>query len=237
MVPRFFRRGFSFEDFLFKHRRRSYGMTNRSAAQSANKSNTTKLVVTAMLAAVAVVLQYLEFPVQLVPSFLKMDLSDIPELIGAFVIGPLGGVIIALVKNLVHLLVSQSGFVGELANFLLGAAFSFTAGIIYKHNKTKKTALAACVVATLVMAAVSLPVNYFIVYPIYAQLFGGMETILSLYKAILPAADSLLSALLIFNVPFTLVKGIMCAAITMVIYKPLSNLFVKLNASINRKRG
>ena len=108
------------------------------------KSNLTKLVVTAMLAAVAVVLQYLEFGVPLVPSFLKMDLSDIPELIGAFVIGPVGGVLIALVKNLIHLLVSQSGFVGELANFILGAVFAFTAGMIYKYRKTKKTALIAC---------------------------------------------------------------------------------------------
>ncbi|MBR5423697.1 MAG: ECF transporter S component [Clostridia bacterium] len=205
--------------------------------QTNQKSNVTKLVVTAMLAAVAVVLQYLEFPVPLVPSFLKMDLSDIPELIGAFVIGPVGGVVIALVKNLVHLLVSQSGFVGELANFLLGAAFSLTAGVIYKRHKTKKTALIACITATVVMAAVSLPVNYFIVYPIYAQLFGGMETILALYQSILPSAKTLLSALLIFNVPFTLVKGLMCSVITMLIYKPLSNLFVKMNTAINKKRA
>ena len=205
--------------------------------QTNQKSNVTKLVVTAMLAAVAVVLQYLEFPVPLVPSFLKMDLSDIPELIGAFVIGPLGGVVIALVKNLVHLLVSQSGFVGELANFLLGAAFSLTAGVIYKRHKTKKTALIACITATAVMAAVSVPVNYFIVYPIYAQLFGGMETILALYQSILPSAKTLLSALLIFNVPFTLVKGLMCSVITMIIYKPLSNLFVRMNTAINKKRG
>ena len=211
-------------------------MSNTLNQQSEQKSNTTKLVVTAMLAAVAVVLQYLEFPVPLVPYFLKMDLSDIPELIGAFVIGPLGGVVIALVKNLVHLMVSQSGFVGELANFLLGAAFAFTAGVIYKRNKTKKTALLSCIIATVVMAAVSLPVNYFIVYPIYAQLFGGMETILALYKAILPSTDSLLKALLIFNVPFTVVKGVLCVIITMLIYKPLSNLFVKMNAAINRKK-
>ena len=207
----------------------------KTAPQSTQKSNLTKLVVTAMLAAVAVVLQYLEFPVPLVPSFLKMDLSDIPELIGAFVIGPFGGVVIALVKNLVHLLVSQSGFVGELANFLLGAAFSLTAGFIYQRHKTKKTALIACISAAVVMAAVSVPVNYYIVYPIYAQLFGGMQTILALYKAILPSADTLLKALLIFNVPFTLIKGLLCAAATMLIYKPLSNLFVKMNAAINSR--
>ena len=210
--------------------------TKTSAAASAEKTNVTKLTIIALLAAVAVVLQYLEFGVPFVPSFLKMDLSDIPELIGAFIIGPMGGVVICLVKNLVHLLVSQSAFVGELSNFLLGTVFCVVAGLIYKHKKTKATARVACLLGALAMAIVSLPINYFIVYPIYAQLFGGMETILGLYQAILPAADSLWKALLIFNVPFTLVKGLLCSLVTMLIYKPLSRLFVQMNNAINRGR-
>ena len=210
--------------------------TKTSAAASAEKTNVTKLTIIALLAAVAVVLQYLEFGVPFVPSFLKMDLSDIPELIGAFIIGPMGGVVICLVKNLVHLLVSQSAFVGELSNFLLGTVFCVVAGLIYKHKKTKATARVACLLGALAMAIVSLPINYFIVYPIYAQLFGGMETILGLYQTILPAADSLWKALLIFNVPFTLVKGLLCSLVTMLIYKPLSRLFVQMNNAINRGR-
>jgi riboflavin transporter FmnP len=190
-----------------------------------------------MLAAVAVVLQYLEFGVPLVPSFLKMDLSDIPELIGAFIIGPFGGVLICLVKNLVHLLVSQSGFVGELSNFMLGAVFSLVAGLIYQRRKTKAVALAACLASTVAMALVSLPTNYYIIYPIYAKLFGGMQTILGLYQAILPAADTLWKALLIFNVPFTFVKGLLCVLVTMLIYKPLSRLFVQMNNAINKHRS
>ena len=210
--------------------------TKTSAAASAEKTNVTKLTIIALLAAVAVVLQYLEFGVPFVPSFLKMDLSDIPELIGAFIIGPMGGVVICLVKNLVHLLVSQSAFVGELSNFLLGTVFCVVAGLIYKHKKTKTTARVACLLGALAMAIVSLPINYFIVYPIYAQLFGGMETILGLYQTILPAANTLWKALLIFNVPFTLVKGLLCSLVTMLIYKPLSRLFVQMNNAINRGR-
>ena len=209
-------------------------MSTKAVQPSCEKTNVTKMAIIAMLAAVAVVLQYLEFGVPLVPSFLKMDLSDIPELIGAFVIGPLGGVVICLVKNLVHLLVSQSGFVGELSNFMLGAVFSLVAGLIYKKHKTKGIAFLACIVGAVAMALVSLPTNYYIVYPIYASLFGGMETILGLYKAILPSADTLWKALLIFNVPFTLVKGLLCVAVTMLIYKPLSRLFVQMNNAIKR---
>ena len=88
------------------------------------------------------------------------------------------------------------------------------------------------------MAAISVPSNYFVVYPVYAQLWAGgkMEIIIGLYKAILPAADNLIKCLLIFNVPFTLVKGLLVSGITMMIYKPLSNLFVKLNNSLNKPK-
>ena len=190
--------------------------------RSKTRNNLTKLAVTAMLTAVAVVLQYLEFGVPFVPSFLKMDFSDIPELIAAFAVGPIGGVTVALLKNLIHMAVSQSGFVGELSNFILGAAFSLTAGLIYKAKHTRAGAIAACFAACAVMALVSLPSNYYLIYPIYAKLFGGMEPILGAYQAIIPAADTLWKALLIVNVPFTLVKGLICAAVTIPVYKPLS---------------
>ena len=208
-------------------------------AQTNNKSNVTKLVITAMLSAVAFALQYIEVSIPLVPSFLKLDFSDIPELIGAFVIGPAGGAVICLIKNLLHLPFTSSVGVGEFSNFLLGAVFSVSAGLIYKHHKTKKTALIACIAGSVLMALVSIPSNYFIVYPFFAKLWanGNMDVILSMYKAILPVSDTLMKSLLIFNVPFTLIKGLICAMVTMLIYKPLSNLFVKLNNQINRKRS
>ncbi|MBQ5564834.1 MAG: ECF transporter S component, partial [Clostridia bacterium] len=182
-------------------------MTNQS---SRNKSNITKITITAMLTAVAVVLQYIEMPVPLVPSFLKLDFSDIPELIGAFVISPIYGVIICLLKNLIHLPFGSSVGVGEFANFLFGAVFAFTAGIIYKKNKTKKTALIACLAGALAMSVLSIAINYFIVYPAYAQLWAGgdMNIIIGMYKTILPVSDNLIKSLIIFNLPFTLVKGI-----------------------------
>lgn len=107
-------------------------------AQNSQKIMTTKITVTALLTAVAIALQYIEVPIPLVPSFLKLDFSDLPELIGAFVLGPQYGIIICLLKNLIHLPVSSSMFVGEFSNFILGAIFVFVAGIIYQYNKTKK---------------------------------------------------------------------------------------------------
>ena len=176
-----------------------------------------------VLTAVAVVLQYLEFPIPLVPSFLKLDFSDLPELIGAFAYGPLAGVAIALLKNVIHLLVSQSGFVGELSNFLLGGVFALTAGLIYRRHKTKKTALLAGAVASLVMALVSVATNYFVVYPLYYNVLGLPEpVVLGFYQAILPSIQTVFQALWVFNVPFTLVKGLICVVIAMPVYKPLT---------------
>lgn len=204
------------------------------------KTLTTKLAVTAMLTAVAVALQYIEFSIPIVPSFLKLDFSDLPELLGTFVLGPLWAVAICFLKNLIHIPFGTSGGVGELSNFLLGAVFVTVAGVVYQRRKTRKTALLACLLGALSMAAVSYPINYFIVYPAYANLwFGGTpEPIVGMYKTILPAADTLEKALLFFNVPFTLVKGLAVALIAMFVYKPLSNLIVRMNTSMSgRKKG
>lgn len=211
----------------------------RTAQKSNQKLMTTKITVTALLTAVAIALQYIEVPIPLVPSFLKLDFSDLPELIGAFVLGPQYGIIICLLKNLIHLPVSSSMFVGEFSNFILGAIFVFVAGMIYKYNKTKKGALIGCVAGAATMAILSVVTNYFIVYPVYAELWAGgdMNVIVNMYKLLLPSSDTLLKSLIIFNVPFTLFKGIVDAVIAMIIYKPLSNMIVRMNTAFTKKRN
>ena len=177
-----------------------------------------------MLTAVAVVLQYIEISIPIMPNFIKLDFSDLPELIGAFAYGPLAGVIITLLKNVIHLVASQSGFVGELSNFILGAVFSGTAGLIYKHCKTKKGALAGGVIGALAMAVISLPSNYFLIYPMYYSILGfPEEAILGMYRALMPSIKSIFQALCVFNIPFTFAKGLVCAAVSMLVYKPLSS--------------
>ena len=93
---------------------------------------------TAVLPAIFFVLAFFEFPVPLSPSFARMDLSDLPALIGAFAYGPMSGILIELVKNALQLLTSSTGGIGELANFIMGSSFVVTAGLIYKSHKTKK---------------------------------------------------------------------------------------------------
>ena len=183
------------------------------------------LVAAAMLSAVSVVLQYIEFSIPIMPSFIKLDLSDLPSLIGCFAMGPLWGVAIAGIKNLIHVLVSQSGGIGELANFLLNAAFVLTAGLIYSRNRTKKGALIGSLTGAVVMALISVPVNYFIVYPFYTA-FMPMDAIIKAYQVIYPGIQdgNLLQCLLIFNLPFTFVKAMLSVVIVMLIYKRISPL-------------
>lgn len=183
--------------------------------------NVRYMTMTAMLSAVAFVLMFLEFNVPFMPSFIKMDLSELPALIGAFAMGPASGVIICLIKNLLHLLMSTTGGVGELSNFILGALFVIPAGLMYKKKKGRKSALIGSLIGAVVMAVVSVFSNYFIVYPVYTA-FMPMKEIIKMYQLILPSADTLLKCLVIFNMPFTFVKGLINVIITFLIYKHIS---------------
>lgn len=189
----------------------------------AKKSDLRKITVTAIMSAIAAILQFIEISIPIIPSFVKLDFSDLPALITSFAIGPWYGVTVELLKNLLHLPFGSSAGVGEMCNFLLGAIFCLTAGLIYKRHKTRKGAAAGAVLGALLMALISLPMNYFIVYPAYVVLYGmPMDAIVGMYSEILPGTDSLAKALCIFNLPFTFLKGIANAIICFLIYKPLS---------------
>lgn len=187
------------------------------------------LAVTAMLSAAATVLMALDFPIPfLIPPFVKMDFSELPALLAAFALGPASGAAVCLVKNLVNLAMSSTQGVGELCNFLLGAAFMIPAGLLYKKHNSLKGAMIASLAGAAVMAVISLPVNYFLTYPAYSQFLGfPTEAILDLYRAINPSVNTLFEALLWFNVPFTFVKGLCDVLLTFLVYKRLSPVIKK----------
>ena len=191
------------------------------------KVNAASMGIVAVLSAIAYILMFMEFSVPIMPGFIKMDLSDLPALIGTFAVGPAGGVLIALIKNLLHLTVTSTAGVGELSNFILNAVFILPAGILYRRRKTRKSACLGAVLGAALMAVVSVASNYFIVYPVYYN-FMPEETILAAYQAIFPGVKTILQSLILFNMPFTFVKGMLSVIITMLIYKrliPVLNLF------------
>ena len=187
---------------------------------------TKKITVSGVLGAMGFVLMLLEFPLPfIIPSFIKLDFSEIPALIGSFAYGPIYGILICLIKNVLHLFVTTSNGVGELSNFILGAVFVGIAGVFYKEMRSRKGALLGSLSGAALMAAISVATNYFIVYPAFVVIYGmPMEAIIGMYSALLPAADNLIKSLVIFNFPFNLVKGILEAAVCFAIYKRISPL-------------
>lgn len=185
------------------------------------RSNVRRLTVTAMLAAIATALMYVEFSVPFMPAFVKLDISELPGLLAAFSFGPVSGILVCLVKNALHLFVTSTGGVGEFCNFLLGVCLVVPAGLIYKLRKNRVSALVGALIGSLVVALISIPLNYYLTYPIYAN-FMPIDAILEMYRAIRPSANGLLECLITFNAPFNFLKGIIVTAICFLIYKPLS---------------
>lgn len=175
-----------------------------------NLSKSTNLTVKlGLLSAIAFILMLFEFPILPAYGFLKIDLSDIPVLIGAFAFGPLAGIIVEAIKNVLFILIrgTQTGGIGELANFIIGASFIGTAGLIYKQKKTRKTALISLIAAIIIMSVAGVLANYFILIPLY---FKALPT------------DQIIKYLIYGIVPFNLIKGFLISAVTLVIYKRVS---------------
>ena len=172
----------------------------------------------AILAAAASILFLIEIPIV---AFYKLDLSNIPVLLGAFSMGPVPGLIILALKSAIGLLHSSSAGVGELADFIMGAALLIPASLIYHRNKTRRNALIGMIVGTVCTAVVGVLVNKFIMLPFYMGAFHmDMEGIISAAKV--GGVDSEWKLLLLITGPFNLLKGAVLSIVTYLIYKPLS---------------
>ena len=187
------------------------------------------LTTTAMMGAMAGLLMLFEFPLGFIaPSFYKIDLSEIPVLIGTFAFGPIQGIVIELIKILIKLVIkgTSTGFVGELANFIIGIAMVVPAGIIYKYKKTKKSAVTGMILSTVVMAVVGVFLNAYVMIPMYSA-FMPVEQIIEAGKAIIPWVNDTLTFCLFCVLPFNLIKGMIVSVVVTLIYKPLSRLIHK----------
>ena len=174
----------------------------------------------ALLTAAASVLFLVEIPVV---AFYRLDLSNIPVLLGAFSMGTIPGILILGLKSLIGLLHSSSAGIGELADFIMGTALIIPASVIYHRNKTRKNALLGMAAGTVCMVIAGIAVNKWIMLPFYMKAFHmDMEAILAF--AGVDGVDSELKLLLLITGPFNLLKGLVLSLVTGVIYKPLSPL-------------
>ena len=172
----------------------------------------------AILAAAASILFLIEIPIV---AFYKLDLSNIPVLLGAFSMGPVPGLIILAIKSAIGLLHSSSAGVGELADFVMGAAMVVPAAIIYHRQKNRKNAIIGMAVGTVCMVVAGVLMNKFVMLPFYMGAFHmDMDGIIR--AAGVAGVDSEWKLLLLITGPFNLLKGVVLNIITALIYKPLS---------------
>lgn len=193
---------------------------------SHNKPTNLRMLTTAAIAgAVSFVLMFFELSLPIAPSFIKLDVSDLPALILAFAFGPAAGALTEFVKNGLHLFITSTMGVGEFSNFLLGCAFVLPAGIIYKHRHTRKGALLAMLVGTLAFSFLGIFSNLFLMFPFYVRVMGiPMDAIIAMCQKILPFVDNEAKVILISVTPFNLLKGITESFVTFLLYKRLSPL-------------
>lgn len=177
---------------------------------------------TAMLSAVGFLLMFMELSVPIMPVFIKLDFSELPALLASFAYGPAAGAGVCLIKNLLHVFLGgTTGGVGELSNFLLGIFYVVPAGMLYQKIKSRKGALIGSATGCVISAAVSLPINYFLIYPLFGKLMP-IETIVGMYQELDPSCTGLFDALLRFNVPWTFFKGALVCVLAFLVYKKLS---------------
>ncbi len=191
---------------------------NSATKKTRANEKTSILAKAAILSAIAYIVMLIEFPLPFAPAFLKLDFSDIPALIAAFAIHPVVGVLVQLVKNILHFITKTStGGVGELGNFLVGASFVFVAGYIYRLNRTKKNALIGCIAATIVMTATAAIFNLLVLIPFYANIMP-IETIVAMGSAITSKVTDVNSLVLYGITPFNIFKGVVISGIAMYLY-------------------
>ena len=183
-----------------------------------------------ILSAMAAVLMGLDFPLPFAPSFYQLDFSEVVVYIGSFALGPVAGILIELLKNLLKILVlgSNTAYVGELANFITGCMLVLPAAFLYQRKRTFKMALWGMVIGTVCLSVTSVFLNYYLLIPTYSEMFHlPLETIIGMGQAINPQITDLASLIAFAVVPFNAFKGVVVGALTMLLYKRVAPILKK----------
>ena len=218
-------------------------MQTANAAGGAKFFSSTRIAVIAVFSAIAAVLYILKFPISVIfPSWLELNFSDIPALIGTFALGPLSGAIIVAVKIVLELLFTGTStmFVGDFADLILGCAFVVPAGLIYKYHRTFKGAVAGLVVGALCSTALSILANWLILVPFYIMFFFVCicEPLLGTMSAIFGEVtrDTFYTFYLWCSVlPFNAMRCIIAVLVVLPVYKHISRAINRLNSRFTPK--
>ncbi|MBO6119680.1 MAG: ECF transporter S component [Lachnospiraceae bacterium] len=187
--------------------------------------NIKRIAIIALLSAISAVLMYFDFPLPIAPAFMKMDLSELPVIIGGFVLGPIECIAIAIVKVLIKFVLKGTStmFLGELANIIGSISYALPASIIYKMLKTKKRAKFGLALGVILSSILCTLCNAIFIFPIYINVFNmSEEAIIKMCNAILPFVDSMPKVYLLSVFPFNIIKFTITSIITYLFYKHIS---------------
>ena len=190
-----------------------------------NMNKIKKIVIISMFSSVAAILMIFDFPIPIAPSFMKIDLSEVPIMIIAYMLGPISGIISVFLKIIIKLILKTTStyFVGEIANFISAVSFIVPSSLLYKKNKNIKIAIVSLIFGIFISSAVSTFFNAFILFPFYINNMGyGYETLINMYKNINPNLDSMLKIMLLSVFPFNIIKYTIVSIIIFFIYKKIS---------------
>ena len=195
------------------------------------KLNTQTIIKVALLAAIGRILMFIEFPLPIFPSFLKIDISDIPAVVGTLSLGPAAGVIIELIKNILKLLTGTSSMgIGELANFIVGTAYILPLGIIYNKDKSVKGFIWGSFWGTLAMIVIASLFNYFILIPAYSKIIFNtpIDTFVGMANKVNGFVTDFKTLIIFAVAPFNLIKGIVMSILGVLLYNVLKPVLHKI---------
>lgn len=181
---------------------------------------TKQMVLSAILAAVASVVMLLEFPLPLLPPFLKIDFSLAIVTIGGLIVGPLAVVAIAIVKAFVAFFHSTSNGVGELADLIISISFALPFCYIYKKYSSNKGLVFGSIISIITIAIVGAIANIYILIPFYSKVMP-FDAIIGMCKTVNPSITNLNTYVIFGVVPFNIIKGIIISIISIIVFKAL----------------
>ena len=200
-------------------------IANKKSGYGGPVITTQKIAMIGLFGAISTILMMFEIPLPFAPAFYKLDFSELPIMIVTFAFGPVAGVLTEFIKILLKVIFksTSTAFVGELANFCVGASLILPASIIYIFNKTRKGALIGSITGTVIMTVFGSVFNAVYLLPKFAQLFGmDLNAIIGMGSAINPSVSNIQTFALMIVAPMNLLKGTLISTLTIVLYKKFS---------------
>ena len=195
--------------------------TQTMSKASSNTISTKRMATIGICAAVSFVLMFVKFPISYL-GFLELEISDVPAALVALIYGPVSGILVELIKNILHLTATSTGMSGELSNFLVSLGFVVPLALITRRSKSKKNLILGMAVGTIGLAFMGIIVNYFVTVPLYLTLFGK-DAVMGMVQATIPSINNVTSLVIIGITPFNIFKGLVISVLSFSLYKVIKN--------------